>query len=296
MRPPFYVRQLRRDLDEWIKRGLVPESSRAAILESAGAGQGMSFASILGILGAILIGAAAMSFVADNWERMPKLARLMVLFGGMWLAFGLGWFLAHGRPVLSQAFVLLGVLLFGANIMLVAQTYHINAHYPDGILLWAGGAMAAAALIPSRASLALAIGLGALWTHYEHFDFDKALHWQYLGFWALGVATAIVLNWRPAIQLSAVALIYWAIISTEGLRLLLGWSEVEAAALYVLIPLVLWAAANALRPQAIGGALTVEHYAFLVFLVTGFILHFIDRNTAVAQSWMVAAGILSFGA
>ena len=63
MRPPFYVRQLRRDLDEWIKRGLVPESSRAAILESAGAGQGMSFASILGILGAILIGAAAMSFV-----------------------------------------------------------------------------------------------------------------------------------------------------------------------------------------------------------------------------------------
>ena len=167
MRPPFYVRQLKRDLDDWIARGLVPESSRDTILKLAGADGGMTLSAMIAVLGVILIGAAAMSFVGANWEQMSKLVRLVVLFGTMWLAFGGAAALHATRPAMSGALVLLGVLMFGANIMLIAQTYHINAHFPDGILMWGVGAIAAAALAPSRASLAFALVLGGLWTWQE---------------------------------------------------------------------------------------------------------------------------------
>jgi hypothetical protein len=38
MRPPFYLRQLRRDLDTWIAKGLVDADNKEAILASVGAG------------------------------------------------------------------------------------------------------------------------------------------------------------------------------------------------------------------------------------------------------------------
>lgn len=166
MRPPFYLRQLKRDLDTWIAKGLVDEDNKEAILASVGAGsQARTLDVILAVFGVILIGAGAMSFVAANWAAMAKLERLIVLFGSLWGAYAIaGWFMANSRGAIGQAFVLLGVILFGVNIHFVAQTYNIQAHYPDGLLLWGVGAIIAAALVPSRAALALALGLGGWWT------------------------------------------------------------------------------------------------------------------------------------
>src|SRR5262245_41800373 len=109
MRPPFYIRQLKQDLEVWIQKGLVPEESREAILESLGAGSsGRRLDVIFAIFGVILIGAGAMSFVAANWADMSKLVRLVVLFGSMWAAYGVAiWFASSGRGAIGQAFVLL---------------------------------------------------------------------------------------------------------------------------------------------------------------------------------------------
>lgn len=296
MRPPFYVRQLKRDLDDWIARGLVPESSREAILKSVGAESGLSLASMIAVLGVILIGAAAMSFVGANWEQMSKLIRLIVLFGAMWLAFA-GAALLHGpRPALSGALVLLGVLMFGANIMLIAQTYHINAHYPDGVVLWGAGAIAAAALAPSRASLALALGLGGLWTWQERWDFDQALHLAFLPYWAICAAIAGWLAWRPGVHLAALSLLMWLVLSFEGLRLLLGWNEVEMASLYALAPLAIWAANAAFKSESERHVLTVEHYAVVVFVVAFWFLHVIGKQETAAASWYGVAAILAAAA
>jgi uncharacterized membrane protein len=300
MRPPFYIRQLRHDLDDWIAKGWVPAESRAKILDAVGDGKGMSLAAILGVLGVILIGAAAMSYVAANWAGMDKLARLVVLFGGMALAFGLAAALSGGRSALSQAFVLLGVLLFGADIMLVAQTYHINTHYPDGILLWAGGALLAAGLVPSRASLAVAIALGALWTGQEHFEFDQLLHLQYLPFWAVCAGLSAWFAWRPGIHMSALALIFWVIIGFSGLQVLLRWSEAEMASIFVFAPLAIWAAAASFKPKSLQNFLTVEHYAFLLFMAALALLHLFDtgyNKTGILQtSWFVFATLTSLAA
>lgn len=281
MRPPFYVRQLQKDLDEWIAKGWVPESSRALILESAGAGQAsMNLPATLGVFGVLLIGAGAMSFIAANWQDMSKLTRLIVLFGSMWGAYGLAAHFLSSRPWIGGAFVLLGVLLFGVNIMLIAQIYHINAHFPNGVLLWGGGALAAAALAPSRASLAAAFALGGLWTYQESTDFSVVLHWPFLIYWAVATAIGIWLGWRPAIQLAALTLIGWLVLNTSGIQNLLGWSDREIPSLYFFLPFVFWTAAVSFVAKGQARLLTVEHYAFFVWMIAYFVLHIFAYESA----------------
>ncbi|MBL9098871.1 MAG: DUF2157 domain-containing protein [Alphaproteobacteria bacterium] len=296
MRPPFYVRQLKIDLEAWIAKGLVPAESRDEILASVGAGRSAGrLETILAVFGVILVGAGVLSFVGANWAAMTKPTRLLVLFGSMWLAYALAiWFTARGRELIGQAFVLLGVILFGSNIWFVAQTYNINSHYPDGTLLWGAGALAAAFLVPSRAALAAAMAIGAYWTWQETMEFRQPIHLEFLVFWALGAALAGFLNWRPGIHLAALALIFWFAISFEGLQAMLGWSDVEILTIYVLIPLAVWSACQIFEAGPNGLRVTIGHYAFFAFLVAFAVLHLPDtRPEGPASTWLGFAVAMS---
>jgi len=292
MRPPFYVTQLKRDLDGWIAQGLVPAENRERILASLGstsiAGR---LETIIAVFGAILIGAGALSFVGANWSEMTKAARLFILFGGMWLSYGVAvWFYRMGRSLIAEAFILLGVLLFGANIWLVAQTYNINSHFPDGTMLWAVGALAAALVVPSRASLGTAFAIGSLWTWQETMEYHTALHLPFLVFWAACAANAAWLAWRPGIHLAALSLIMWLVISHDGLQALLGWSDTEVVSLYVFLPLAIWSLSQIREPGPNGIQLMVGHYAFFVFMGAFSAVHVFDgRLTGTSGSWLVFA-------
>jgi uncharacterized membrane protein len=295
MRPPFYVRQLRLDLEEWIAKGLVPATSREAILESVGGRSGPSLVLMLAIFGVILIGAGAMSYVAANWPEMSKFARLVVLFGTMWAAFAAAILcFVSDRAFIGQAFVLLGVLMFGANIMLIAQTYNINSHWPDGTLMWGLGALAAAALVPSRAALAAAMALGALWTWQEWQYFDDALHVPFLFYWAACAALVAWFEWRPGVQLAALALTFWFVINVSGLQRILGWGDAETETLYIFVPLAVWSVMQALEEKANAFSRTIGHYAFFIFLIAYALLQMPDNGgRAVSSSWFAFAGLMS---
>ena len=302
MRPPFYIRQLKIDLETWIAKGLVPADSRDAILASVGAGRSAGrLEAIIAVFGVILIGLGALSFVGANWAAMTKLTRLVVLFGSMWLAYGIAiWFCAQGRDLIGQAFVLLGVLLFGTNIWFVAQTYNINSHYPDGMLMWGVGALAAAALVPSRAALAAALAIGSYWTWQETMDFHQVLHTPFLIYWALCAALAWSLSWRPGVHLSALALIFWFVINYEGLQRMLGWSEAQVLTIYVLVPLAVWSLTQIFEGSANGTRITIGHYAFFVFLGAFSVLHLPSTGTTgLAPTWLgfaVAASAVALAA
>lgn len=296
MRPPFYLRQLKIDLEEWIKKGLVPEESRDDILASVGAARaGNRLAVILVVFGVILVGLGVLSFVGANWATMTKLARLVVLFGSMWAAYGLAiWFTLRDRALIGQAFVLLGVLLFGSNIWFVAQTYNINAHYPDGTLLWGAGALAAAFLVPSRAALAAALVIGAYWTWQETIDFQSPIHLPFLLYWAFSAALAWYLNWRPGIHLSAVALIFWFVINFSGIQKMLGWSDAEVLTIYILLPLAVWSACQIFESSPNALTMTIGHYAFFSFLGAFAILHLPDTSEkGPASTWLAFAVAMS---
>jgi uncharacterized membrane protein len=299
MRPPFYLRQLKLDLDVWIAKGLVPAANREAILQSVGAGSSERRLDVIfAVFGVILVGAGAISFVAANWSELDKLARLVVVFGSMWAAYAIAiGFIANGREAIGQAFVLLGIILFGANIWLIAQTYNINAHYPDGVLLWGLGALAAAAVVPSRAALAGALLLGGLWTWQETQDFGRDLHAPFLIYWAACAALTSKQNWRPGVHLSALALIFWLAINFQSLTRVLGWGEAEILTIYVFAPLALWSVTQLFERDANAIALTVGHYAFFFFLVAYALLHHTDmRGHSPDMAWLGFAVVLSAGA
>lgn len=297
MRPPFYLRQLKQDLDTWIAKGLVDEENKEAILASVGAGsQVRTLDVILAVFGVVLIGAGAMSFVAANWDAMGKLERLVVLFGSLWAAYAIAaWFINNSRGAIGQAFVLLGVILFGVNIHYVAQTYNIQAHYPDGLLLWGIGAILTAAVVPSRAALALALGLGGWWTWQETQYFDAVLHTPFLLYWAVCTAIAWYLNWRPGVHLSALTLLVWFIISFEALQRILGWGDAEVLTLFVFLPLAIWSLMQLLeRNDANGLALSTGHYAFFVFLLAYGALQIPDNDKHDPSStWLAFAALMT---
>src|SRR4029453_13697956 len=119
----------------------------------------------LAVLGAVLLGFAAMSFVAANWASMSKLARLALLFSGMWASYGLAAALFVRRlDGFAHAAVLLGIAVYGAAIMLIAQMYHMEGNPPDAVLMWALGALLATVLVRSNPALAATFVLLVVWT------------------------------------------------------------------------------------------------------------------------------------
>src|SRR2546425_4010818 len=118
---------------------------------------------------ALLIGAGVFSFVAANWEQMPREARLGLIGAFMLAANVWGWYLrARTRfHATGEALLAVGTLVYGAGIFLVAQMFHLRANWPDGFMLWLIGAVAMAVALRSLPQFALAapIGLVALVGH-----------------------------------------------------------------------------------------------------------------------------------
>ena len=159
----------------------------------------------------MLFGFAVMSFVAAHWEGMSKLARLALLLVALWGCYGAAAALFQRRlEAFAQAAVLGGIAVFGASIMLIAQMYHMEGNPPDAVLMWALGALLAAALVQSRPALAATFVLLVVWTCYERGLADGA-HWSFLPAWAAAVAAAVWLGWRPGLHLAAISLVIWLV-------------------------------------------------------------------------------------
>lgn len=151
--------------------------------------------------------------------------------------------------------------------------------------------------MPSRASLAAAIALGAYWTFTETQADDRTIHVLYLIYWAAGAALALQLNWRPAVHLTALALILWFVISREGIQSVLGWSDAEMHSIYILVPLAIWSAMQIFESGANGFTLTTGHYAFFAFLTAFALLHFSGgRAEGPTAAWFVFAALASLAA
>jgi uncharacterized membrane protein len=143
---------------------------------------------ILSAVGAVIFGLGIILLFAYNWQGMHRLTKLAAILIALLFAHGAAWKLRQGpQRKLGESLHLLGTMLFGAGIWLVAQIYHIDEHYPNGILVWSFGALALAWALPSTVHGVLALFLIALWSGFEVFDFDQVNHW---GFWlvALGLA------------------------------------------------------------------------------------------------------------
>lgn len=290
MRGAGFIKRLEGTTRDWIAKGLLSDVQAARILEFERdrAGSGVPyFTAALSIMGALLLGAGIITFFAANWDHLPKLGKLAILFGSMWLAYAVTAFLTREDryPKLGEAILLLAVILFGANIWLIAQTYHIASHYPNGVLIWAAGAMLAAWLVRSEPSAVAGAALAVLWTGMESFGFDRPLHWPYLILWLLLTALALRAGWRVAMHVQMAGLLLWSAFSLfEFAARIQGAASLLAQIYFLAYLAVLVAAMIAQRSLRIAQtAQVVRRYAAFGAASAAFLLSFPDLHADMAR-------------
>ena len=176
-----YQRWLLKEIQLWQNEGIVSTDQAQLLTTRYSSEVGGAWGKIIfSALGAIIFGLGVILLLAYNWEGMHRLTKLAFILGAVVLAHGLGHWLRgpqSAHPKIGESLHLLGTMLFGAGIWLIAQVYHIDEHYPNAFLIWALGALLLGWVLPSLAHTILAMALLALWHSFEVFRFDHANHW-----------------------------------------------------------------------------------------------------------------------
>ncbi len=94
--------------------------------------------------GSLLVGLGVYSFLAVNWQTIGNPLRIAIIILSILVSYIIGWYLREKAelPKIGNALILLGVIMYGGGIFLVAQMYDINGHMADGFVLWSLGALA----------------------------------------------------------------------------------------------------------------------------------------------------------
>ena len=220
-----YIKNLSSDISRWQELGLLSPDVGHKILQDAELRQKRSWFRlpvVLSFLGALLVFAGVISYVAANWVFMAGSLKIGLLMGLMIIAF-LSADAAEKRQVggVSQGLALLGVLLFGANVMLVGQVYHLPPNPPAFMLLWAGAAAVVAFFWPSQMCAALSFALMVGWALAMSFGKDNFLSGHYvpsskIAFFLLPWAGMVLLSmrrsWGYALHTSGLALGAWILL------------------------------------------------------------------------------------
>ena len=163
--------QLRQEATNWQEEGLIDRELYAQLSQRYGFAQldtssRNRFVAIFLILGSILLGLAAITLVAANWQawsRTVKAGLLLALFVGVNAG---GFYLWRGsaeswQSRLGKGLLLLGGLILGANLALMSQMFHRSGPVYHLLLVWALGVLAMAfSLRLTRLGILAAILLG----------------------------------------------------------------------------------------------------------------------------------------
>jgi uncharacterized membrane protein len=115
-------------------------------------------------VGVALIAAGVFSFVAANWQVMPSWLRVSIIIAATIVFSVTGYWLRERRGMrfTGAALVLLGSIVFGAGIFLVAQIYNLSGNWPDGFVMWSIGAIAMGAATRLKVLYLLGFAVGAI--------------------------------------------------------------------------------------------------------------------------------------
>ena len=144
----------------WVSDGLISEGQRQQLL--ARYPQEVPTLGLLPILGSVLVGLSGLSVVAANWQGLPTALRLALLLGSLLGSYGAGaYFLRRGNPDLGHGLIGLGLLLFGASIILTSQLFQLVGYDASGLLAWVIAGVALSYVYGSRLLVLLTVLIGA---------------------------------------------------------------------------------------------------------------------------------------
>jgi uncharacterized membrane protein len=150
-----FRRQLRQEAEQWWKDGLIDAALYEQLanryqLHHLEQDASNRFIAILMGLGSILLGLAAITFVAANWQVWSRPVKVLLLLS-LFLVVNLAGFYLWRRPAplkgqqrLGHGLLLLGALLLGANLSLLSQMFHQSGNFYELFLIWGIGVIAMA--------------------------------------------------------------------------------------------------------------------------------------------------------
>jgi uncharacterized membrane protein len=212
-----YRERLEADLSRWQTEGLLPPASADAIRATLRpVPEGITIATVVGIVGGLLIAAAFLAFIAANWTAIARPLRFAILLAGIVGAYGAAAVFDRAeRNHLADLSAGVGSIIFGAAIALVGQMYHLGDDFAGGLLLWGSGALAAAALTGSHSALAVALAAGCVWSGMR-VDEISDVHPQFAIFWLIAATLALAWHTTAARHLVAVAAVVGCVLAGFG--------------------------------------------------------------------------------
>ncbi len=204
-----FQRRLESEAEDWLKEGIIDPEQKNRILEryrllqkvEEKAGPGKLITTI-SILGSILVGIGIILFIASNWSAIPRWGKLFLIFISLTGSYGLGFYFRYEKknyPKVGASLILLGSLIFGAGIFLIAQIYHIKAHQPNGLLLWGAGVLPLAYYLRFKSLISLALIDLLIWLGMEAF-------YRMSYFERADISAIVLLFWMASLTLWAIGL------------------------------------------------------------------------------------------
>ncbi|WP_426448546.1 DUF2157 domain-containing protein [Paenibacillus sp. S-38] len=253
---------LEKEAPQWVERGIVTKDQAGRILDLYK--DKRQAPGLLPILGSILVGLGILSFIAANWQDLPELLRLSliaVFLGGFYGAAEV--MRRRGQEKFATAFAGMGVMTFGAGIILIGQMLHLVAYNAGSFILWATAGAAAAYLYRSRYLALLALLLFDIAQWYSVSAFSG---FSYTAFLVMAAVMYVpVLKWCSA-------LLTWCGALSWTVHSLMWAASGELSFLWMFVPaMALYAAGDWLRERDGGYALQTAPlaaaYGFAVFMV-----------------------------
>jgi uncharacterized membrane protein len=293
-----YRQRLEADVARWQADGIITPAVGEAIRNALPPlGAGLNIPVVIAIAGGLLIAAAFLAFVASNWTEIPRVSRFAMLVTGIAVAHGAGaGFARSGRPILADLCVGVGAIIFGAAIALVGQMYHLGDDFAAGILLWAAGALTAAALTGSRGALAVALVAGSIWTCSRATE-GADPHFQFVLFWLLSAGLPLAWDSRPAAHLVAISALFWwvvaAVAAPHGLRFIVADGIVADGAALLLGAGLLLVNSRSARLASFAAPLSI-YGAFALAVVTALAAAASGEHSFInadPPAWAVGCGV-----
>ena len=166
---PGFVERLAVELRHWEREGLITGEQALAIASKYGSGGSARrsqraharLVSVLAVFGAILVGLGIVLFFAANWDQIPKAARLAMITVMVPAAYTLSYWIRYRRRYrrVGTALLLLGCIIYGAALHLVAQVYNFPVNHPLLFTLFFFGIIPMAYITRSLSVMVLSIGV-----------------------------------------------------------------------------------------------------------------------------------------
>jgi len=161
----------------------------------------------LSVIGSILLGIAAILFIAANWRHMPNALKVVIFTIITYTTYVFGFILAHHKktlPKAGSAILFLSTLFFGGTIILIAQIYNINANAHELVLLWLIGILPLVYIFRSQPLATLASLLFFTWyglfLYKSYSDFADTALFVPLLFYIIGITVFAIGGLHYAIR------------------------------------------------------------------------------------------------